>query len=103
MAVTASGRAIQMTAVNDSLNQATMQGGAAGVYRVRANAIMFVNAAATTAVTLRVNGIAGMIIYSQTLTIANDTVVIAFSEPQDLDDFTVTALPASATVVVLLA
>lgn len=106
MAVTVKGRVIQMTADEDSLNAATLGHlfpAGQGPYRVRANAIHFINAAATTIFTLRVGGASGIIIYSQTVTVVNTTVPISFSEPQDLDDLTITELPTGATVVVLMA
>jgi len=98
MAVTAFGTGYQLSASGDKLNQATIGHPGGGNYRLRCNQINFVNAAATTIATVKVNG---TIIWSQTVNTANTTVVItAFGEPQELDDIEATTLPAGATLIV---
>jgi len=98
MAVTAFGTGYQLTASGDKLNQATIGHPVGGSLRLRCNQINFVNAAATTAAVIKVNG---TVIWSQTVNTANATVIItAFGEPQELDDIEATTLPTGATLVV---
>jgi len=107
MAVTGFGNGFRMTAANDVLDAVTVGHlhpvTGRSPYKTRINAIHFVNAAATTIATLRAGGVSGVIIWSQTVTVVNATVAITFSAPQDIDDFAVTALPAGAGIIVLVA
>lgn len=104
MAVTGSGKMYKMTALNDSLNSATVGYNDGKPFRTRVVAIDVYSTTTTGAFAIKANGGSGTIIFQSTSgPVANEMAGRTFPEGQDFDDLTVTALAAGLTVIVHLA
>jgi N-methylhydantoinase A/oxoprolinase/acetone carboxylase beta subunit len=95
VAITPKGRVINITGASADvavLDWTTMQSSVApspGVYRINVNAITILASAAGTATTIKNGGSGGVVWYSLAPAAAGTT-LIAFSEPQVLDDIAIT-------------
>lgn len=102
MAVTKFSKGFALSAVNDSLDQATVgnqRTDANGRYSCRVSSIQLVSGITGGATVIKADGASGTTIFSGVAP-ASDTAQITFSQPQDINDLTVTTLGTNTVVVV---